>query len=321
MSEFLIDPAELAPFMANKPGLLLLGESPGFDALGLPLWFGRNAGKDRFLISKLNTECDAVALPAPSIGIIAVLAEKATSFAPWRKWFASHFGAQIPEFLITHDPLTNSAIVKALLLRQDRAIVTASDLQWELLQLRRDLEQTQAATAGFVRALSYRPPAPMQLQSAVDLGSACVRLDADHPWLIQPLGTRLDKIGAIEIFIAESQLSPSDHLRVRLSGIESGRVSGSWLLPAEALKPGWLALELPSPAGWAPQTAQLEFHLSTQEAGTLDLGVSAADGHATNRARRVAQEFLPHELALKSIELLGTRVKPFVNADRETQAA
>lgn len=88
----------------------------------------------------------------------------------------------------------------------------------------------------------------------------------------QPLGRAAEGICAIELHLA----APGGGLNVRL--LAGGRVLGRWRLPAAALTPGWLSLDLPQPAPPGPAKAVLEIIPEGEGASPLLSASSAEPG-------------------------------------------
>jgi len=276
-AKFLIDQSHLERFIANRPGILLAGDaadSGPLPGLGLEIWYGRRVPADRVLIAagpKAAERGQEVEVPLAPAGILAVLLYPGEDGELWRAWFADCLGVRIPEIL-PFDPIAAMRAITARLLHEQTAVTAAAaEMHLALARVRQDYEQIAAASTGLVRALANRPSGEMTLQSVAEPSDETIRLDGENPMLTQPLGTRVDRIAAVAIATGAVAGNGADHLRVRLSGIESGRIFGSWLLPADALHPGWVELELPAPVEWAPETAQLELHFSSGNGGHLDL--------------------------------------------------
>lgn len=70
--------------------------------------------------------------------------------------------------------------------------------------------------------------------------------------LTQPLGRPAEGLAGLELHLAAGGAG----LRARLSAGE--RVLGLWIVPEAAVRPGWLALDLPEPAPPGPEEAVLE---------------------------------------------------------------
>jgi len=70
--------------------------------------------------------------------------------------------------------------------------------------------------------------------------------------LTQPLGRPAEGLCTVELHVA----APGGALRARLCA--GDRVLGQWTVPAAAITPGWLALDLPEPAPPGPAEAVLE---------------------------------------------------------------
>lgn len=91
--------------------------------------------------------------------------------------------------------------------------------------------------------------------------------------LSQPLGRPAEGLCRVELHLAAPAAT---ELRVALHA--AGRVLAAWRVPAEALQPGWLALDLPEPLPPGPEAATLDLRAETA-AGMPPL-LSLAEGGA-----------------------------------------
>jgi Family of unknown function (DUF6212) len=145
------------------------------------------------------------------------------------------------------------------------------ELELAMAALREDGEDTRVALREVSRSLGNRPPAPLLLALSRPAGAAggTLALPVEH-MLRLDLPLPVQGIAALALHLASPHhVGP---LRVRVLGAGSGRVAGAWTVPGSALVPGWLRLDLPSPAGPAAEDAVLE--LATEAAGLL---LSAAE--------------------------------------------
>jgi hypothetical protein len=197
---------------------------------------------------------DAVVLPAPPMGALALVASERLRIAPLSRWWAEKAGLPPPPFLLA---ATGPAALPALLglmagtLAETHAREAA--LGRALTVTRLELEETRESLADSARLLAHRPSLPPRLVLSGEAGEAA---PTGRP-LRQMLGVSLAGLAAIAIHLASVPPGPGA-LRLRLLGGESDGVAGSWLVPFASLAPGWLTLDLPTPIGALRETAVLE---------------------------------------------------------------
>jgi len=305
VTRFLIEARDLARFMAGRPGILLVGggaDPSPFAGTGLEIWYGALLPDDRALIGRVagsEPNGDEVEIPVAPTGIVAVLFAADQPETPWRAWFAANLAGHEPEFLAADPPTALRAITARMVAEQARIAGEGADLHLALARVRQDYERSVAVSTGLVRALAQQPSGELTLACASEPATASTRLDPNHPFLTQPLGIRVDRIAAVAIAVAQAIAGGEDGLRVRLSGIESGCIFGSWLVPAASLNSGWLQLDLPALAGWAPETAQLELHFSGGKGHFLDLAEDRAPAFPENLPVRPEGSAPDRTLAVK----------------------
>lgn len=196
------------------------------------------------------------ALPAPPAGILAVVAPDAAAAAPL---LAGLDGPPLVEAADAASALPALARIAVAALAAERA--AAGDLRVAVATLRQEAEDTRVAMLAALQGDGHRiPPPPPVLE--VDAppspaGRAAMVTAGRHEGLGQVLGTSLEGIAALALHLAEAPPAET-RLRVRLYGAESGRVHGSWAVPSEALTPGWLHLDLPTPIGPVRESACLD---------------------------------------------------------------
>ncbi len=305
MTKFLIAADEFAPFMANRPGVLLVGwdqDAAAFAEMGLEVWYGHGLSAGSAAISRTADKPAAealVELPVSPAGIMAVLCGAKVADQTWRAWFKANQGERAPEFVTGDAPSAMRAIAARLLADRARVVEECADLHLALSRLRQDCEQMETVSSGLVRALGHRATGDVKLLVSADPSDAAIKLNPAHPILTQKLGMRVDGLAVVAVMVLRAKLEPDDALRVRLSGVESGRVFGSWLVPADALVAGWLSLELPTPVAWAPETAQIELHLAAGKGAALELAKDQLAGFADNLPCRPGDVALDKPLALR----------------------
>jgi hypothetical protein len=92
----------------------------------------------------------------------------------------------------------------------------------------------------------------------------------------QHLGRPAEGLCGIALHVAAVRASSASLLRVRL--LAAGRILGSWLLPGDALGPGWLALDLPEPAPPGAAEAVLEVAVEAAPGEVLQLSTVPGTG-------------------------------------------
>jgi len=93
----------------------------------------------------------------------------------------------------------------------------------------------------------------------------------------QTLGLPLKNLTALALRIAEARCSGAAWLKVRLVGATAGAVHGSWLIDGDALRPGWLRLDLRSVLGDLLETAQIEIETFLPRGDALALSLDPAE--------------------------------------------
>ncbi len=220
----------------EAPPLLLL-VSPGHPAAAVL----RAAG-----LHLLERDGPMPALPAGAT-LLAVAAPDAEAAAR----LAAGLGEDLPR-LIGEDPLP--ALLPLLVARLGTANAIA--------------RQAEAGRVAALRALGGQPPPlPAQVLAVPPDGTALASPQRLH----LPLGRAAEGISAIELLVEGA--APGAALRLRLSA--AGRVLAAWAVPAAALTPGWLWLDLPEPAPPGAAEAVLDVALEG-EAGALRLSAGSA---------------------------------------------
>ncbi|WP_135468308.1 DUF6212 domain-containing protein [Crenalkalicoccus roseus] len=150
----------------------------------------------------------------------------------------------------------------------------AAGLHRALAALREEAEETRAAMAALAQAAGHAPPSPpVPVLETVPDEAAAIAAAGGRLALGQRLGVTLEGVTALALHLAEAALSPGAALRVRLWGAESGRVRAAWRLPAAALAPGWLMLDLPAPLGPLRESACLDLLAETGAGDRLALSL------------------------------------------------
>jgi hypothetical protein len=149
MTEFMIAADEFAPFMANRPGVLLVGAglaATTFTEMGLEIWYGHILGADNAVISRTADKPDGgalIELSTSPAGVVAVLCGVNVSDQPWRAWFTANQGDRGPEFVAGDSALMMRAIAVRLLADHARIVGECADLHLALSRTRQDCEQME----------------------------------------------------------------------------------------------------------------------------------------------------------------------------------
>ena len=304
MTKFLIGAKYFTQFMASRPGILFVGAKAAaapFAGTGLEIWHGRSLDGNGLIGASADVSPSGheVEIPVSPNSILAVLFAAGEPETPWRAWFAANLGGRAPEFLASDPLAAMRAITARMVAEQARIVHDGADLHLSLARLRQDFERTATVSAGLVRALAHQPPGELTLESSANPAKETIRLDSNHPILVQPLGVRVDRIAAVAVAVTGTKAGAEDGLRVRLSGLESGRIFGSWVVPAGSLASGWLQLDMPTPVGWTPETAQLELHFNCGKSGFVELAQDRAPAFAENLPDRPGGTTPDRPLAVK----------------------
>ncbi len=278
-------PAALAVLLSGQPSLLLLDGIPGAEALAAALpalrcWRVRGLRLDGFGTEAAGT----VPLPALPAGVLAILAPSEAAAAPL---LACWQGLTPPPLLVLTDAAAAWPPLAQLALAETAAAAQrAAGLHRALVATRQDYEETRSAMAVLMQSSGFRAPMALETALASEPGPA-VRTEAGHLALGQLLTLSVESLAAVALHLAEAEVSADTRLRLRLYGAESGRVLAAWLVPAEALKPGWLALDLPAPVGPMRESACFDLVV---EGGMADrLAISLEDA-AADPARSAHQD-------------------------------
>lgn len=284
----LIASADLAELYAGKPMVLLLD---GHDAAALNLpgllpWLvsGHGAGhgtghgigqEGAMRLHRPGTpaECATLPVPLPPAQVLAIVTRDAAAAAALLAWWSAA-GPDVPPLL--EAPNAEAALpglARLMAGALEAQARTAAGLHRALAAARQDAEESREAMVSLIRHGTQAGPPPMPVQIlALQPAAAGPVLEALDGRLSagQCLGVPLESLSGLALHLAEAQAAPAALLRVRLYGAESGRIAGAWLVPGEALVPGWLTLDLPTPIGPLRESACLDL---TAE---LELGDSLA---------------------------------------------
>ncbi|WP_338662853.1 DUF6212 domain-containing protein [Pararoseomonas sp. SCSIO 73927] len=196
----------------------------------------------------------AVPVEMPPAATLALVASERLRIGALGRWWQEAAGLPAPPFVLAS---TGQAALPGLLALVTEALTAArtreADAAGAILAARQEMEALREAMSEATLYLAHRPPAEPRLTLSGEPGDGPPILGAFR----QPLGTGLAGLAAIALHLAGAG-SGDGALRVRLIGGESGRVAGCWAVPARALAPGWLTLDLPAPLGPVKETAVIE---------------------------------------------------------------
>lgn len=275
----LIEPAALREFSAGQPLLLVVEGVEDTAALvlpGLSLWLvAPDAAGQRLYRPGGDPSRAVLPLPAPPADILAVVAPDRTRAAP----LLAAWAEAAPDAPPLIEAATADAALAALAPRALAAWAAeraqAGELQRAMAMLRQEAEETREAMLALQTAVSGQapPPAPVLALAAEPSAAHALAMQAGQAHLGQGLGVSLEGLSALALHVREAPAAPGVRLKLRLYGAESGRVFGAWTLPGEALAPGWVTLDLPSPIGPVRETACLDLRAEMPEGGRLALSL------------------------------------------------
>jgi len=226
--------SDLAAMMAS-PAALLLDAGMAAPALPLALWRAMPWGEDWLLHPEGMPAEAGVPLLATPAGVLGVLACAPPAWAE-----AWPFGP-LPV-------LAEMTALAALLAERMQALQARNGaLRESLVTLRAEHEEGRIATTRLMQATGQGWPQPPRLVHD-DTPVAAPALPAGRTRLRRLLPREVGGVSAIGLHLSRAECGPGSALRLRLLGHESERVLGAWVVPGEALTPGWLSLDLPIPA-------------------------------------------------------------------------
>ena len=278
-------PTALADLLSGQPSLLLLDSIPGAETLAAALptlrcWRVCGLRLEGFGAA----ETGAAPLPALPAGVLAILAPSEAAAAPL---LACWEGLTPPPLLVVADAAAAWAPLAQLALAETAAAAgRAAGLHRALVATRRDYEETRTAMAVLMQSSGFRAPLALETALASEPGPV-LRTEAGHLALGQLLTLSVESLAAVALHIAAAEVSADTRLRLRLYGAESGRVLAAWLVPAAALRPGWLALDLPAPVGPVRESACLDLVV---EGGVADMLAISLEDAAADPARSAHQD-------------------------------
>ncbi|MBL6457028.1 hypothetical protein JMJ55_16960 [Belnapia sp. T6] len=279
MTTVLINPAELAELQAGGPSLLVLG---GLDPAALALpgatpWLVTAAG-DALRLHRPGRPADAasLALPLPPADVLAVIAPDAAAAKPLLAWWSATGPEPPPVLTVRRAEAALPGLARLALAALGRQAVVAAQLHRALVAARQDAEANRQAMVSLTqqagRIASPVPPSQVLSLAPSPAGHAVHALEGRLS-AGQGLGLPLEGLCSLAVHLHEAQVAPAGLLRLRLYGAESGQVHGAWLVPGEALAPGWLVLDLPGPIGPVRETACLDITAELEWGDALALSL------------------------------------------------
>lgn len=261
--------ADLPALAGGGPCLLLLGDA-ALDLPGIALWRA-TPGDGGFVLHRADSDTPEATLPLPGLpaGLLGILAAAPEAAAPLLAAWGE--AATAPPVLAPDA----AGVARLLAAALDTRAAEAARLHAAMAALREETETQRGAVAALLQALGQEAAPPPSLMLAAE-PSRSLRAEAGPDGLVlaQRLGCSLEGVAAIGLHVAAPGEAP---LTARLIGEESGRVRAAWAVPAAALAPGWLMLDLPTPLGPERETAVLEVMADGPLALSLEDAEAPAD--------------------------------------------
>ncbi len=279
--------SDLAVLAAGGPLVIAAATLPDLAALAVPgvglvrlLWTGEQAV---LRLSVPAAEERLVPLHHPPAGVLALVGRTEDELRPLLPFWEGA-GVPAPPIVVAAGGLAAlPALLRLALAEAAAATRRLAEEQLALAALREEAEALRSAAAAMAAALPERPTAA---EEAVALrppaaDKAPLRLVAGGPSHVLSAGVAAAGLGAVALHVAAAGQAA---LRLRLKEAESGRVLAAWRVPAAALRPGWLRLDMPL-APEARGTAQLDLG-AIEGPGEVLLSAAADGGPAFALGRR-----------------------------------
>ncbi|SDC93819.1 DUF6212 domain-containing protein [Belnapia rosea] len=270
---------DLAALFDGIPALLAMeGVNPAPLALpGLSVWqVTRQAGGLRLHRPGSGAEGPGVPVPVPPASALAVVTPDATLAVPLLAWW-SCAGPETPPVIEAADAeAALPQLARLALAALSRQAAATAVLHRALAAARQEAEESREAMVSLIQHSSRSgPPAGLSQALALQPSAAGHAVTTQDGRLAagQALGLKLEGLACLAVHVREAQVAPAGLLRLRLYGAESGRVFGAWLVPGEALVPGWLVLDLPAPLGPVRETACLDLTAELELGDVLALSL------------------------------------------------
>ncbi|MBB4198009.1 hypothetical protein CCR94_05080 [Rhodoblastus sphagnicola] len=192
--------------------------------------------------------------------------------------FASHLPPPVITVATAEDALARFA---ALLTGEISAnAVALTQARAALSELRRENETLHGVMACALQALGGGPMGAARLVFASGVaaeGGPVHAAPEGRALARQTLSLPLQNLTTISLRIAEARCSSQAWLKVRLLGASAGLIHGSWLIEGDALRPGWLGLDLRFVLGDLMETAQIEIETLLPMGDALALSLDPAE--------------------------------------------
>ena len=254
--------SDLAALMCSDATLLLGDATPAPD-LALSLWRAVPLGEDWLLRPEGSQAGAGLPLAAAPAGVLGVLA------ACPPPWLAAWPAEPPPVFA---DVAALAAVLAAMMLHGRRR---QAALREALVALRLEHEDSRLAIARWMRSAGQGwPQAPRLVHADTPADGPPLRQGRSR--LRRVLPVEVGEVAALALHLAEADCGPGSALRLRLLAEESRIVLGAWLVPGEALRRGWLALDLPMPVAPRRETAVVEIDVDLAQGDVLAVGDSPA---------------------------------------------
>jgi hypothetical protein len=240
--------AELPAIFGGGPLVLVDALLPDQAALAVPGLVAcrvePGAAQAVLRLSAASAEEELVPVPHPPAGLLAVIGREAPPLRPLLAWCEAA-GGEAPPLILAEGALAAlPALLEILLADGARYAARAATLELLLAELRGEAEAIRSAAAAMA---AIRPEAPAAAPGArvldlPDPSLPALRLGS-APLVLSP-GIPTGGVAAIAIHLP----GPAGAgLSAEVSAAESGRVLGTWQVPAAAMPGGWFRLDLPEP--------------------------------------------------------------------------
>jgi hypothetical protein len=289
MTSVLIARTELQQALGGAPSLIVVEGVAGAGSLaleGLTVWHARTTPQGMLLHRGARApDTDLMPLTLALPGVLAIVAASADDAQAISAWIRNASDLSPPVIEAASGQQALAPLTGLLLRRLDQMRAQLGQVQRSMAMTRMDYEETRIAMGTVLRTLGNRPPAALRPTLSTRPASQAVRPAGQRLRLRQVPGIVVREIAALAFHLATATCSPDMLLRVRLVAVESGRVLGSWLLPGHALEPGWVTLDLPTPAPALRETAMIEIAAELGERDSLSLSLEEM---TTDRATALA---------------------------------
>lgn len=277
MTTVLIARADLQHALGGAPSLIVLEGVAGAAELqleGLTVWHASTSPKGTLLHQGARApEAGLMPLTLAMPGLLAIVAPDAGAARQIGAWVRDVSDVSAPVIEAAHAAAALVPVTRLLLHSLNDTQIRLGEAHRALAATRMDYEETRVAMGSVLRTLGNRPPAVLHTALSTRPAPLAVQPAGRYLRLRQRPGLPVREIAALALHLATAACGPEALLRVRLVAAESGRVLGSWLLPGHALEPGWITLDLPTPAPSLRETALIELEAELGEQDQLSLSL------------------------------------------------